>query len=217
MTREKWIEYLKDFVLAILAGVCISIGAVAFLSCKNNVVGAIFFSVGLFTILTFGFNLFTGKVCYIFNNKPSYLIKVAIIFLGNFVGTNLSALLLNFTRLSSLRERCSVIVQTKLGDDLWSLFILAIFCNILIYIAVEGFKSKNILTQYLSLFFGVSVFVICGFEHSIADMFYFAFARSYTGRTFLILIIVSLGNIVGGTLIELIKKLFKENKQDENK
>lgn len=214
MAKEKWIQGIKDFVLAILAGICISIGAIAFLSCKNNIVGAIFFSVGLFTILTFEFNLFTGKVCYIFNNKPSYLVKVVVIFLGNFVGTNLSALLLNFTRLSSLRERCSGMVETKLGDNLWGLFILAIFCNILIYIAVEGFKSKNMLTQYLSLFFGVSVFVICGFEHSIADMFYFAFARSYTGKTFLALLVISLGNIVGGTLIELIKKLFNKPKTE---
>lgn len=208
--KEKVVDYIKVFVYAILAGVCISMGGIAYLSCENVVVGALFFCVGLFIILNFNFNLFTGKVCYVFNNDWRYSIKVVIILLGNFVGANLLALCLKLTRLLTLQERCSQIVANKLSDGLLSLFVLGIFCNILIYVAVEGFKSENVLTKYLSLFFGVATFVICGFEHSVADMFYFAFAGEYSGQMFLALLVVILGNCVGGVFIELIKKLFEK-------
>ena len=71
--KEKVVDYIKVFVYAILAGVCISMGGIAYLSCENVVVGALFFCVGLFIILNFNFNLFTGKVCYVFNNDWRYL------------------------------------------------------------------------------------------------------------------------------------------------
>lgn len=221
MVKNKFYDILQTFIFAILAGVSISIGAVAYLSCENVVVGAIFFCVGLFMVLVFNFNLYTGKLCYVFNNERFYSLKLLIIFVGNFVGTNLVGFLLSLTRLDSLSTRCKTIVDAKLNDSLLSLFILAIFCNILIYVAVEGFKSENVLTKYLSLFFGVSVFVLCGFEHSVADMFYFAFAKVYSGKMFLSLFIIALGNFVGGTLIELLKNFFspkqkKNLQQDKN-
>lgn len=210
-TKEKFLEYLKVFIYAIMAGVAISIGCTAFLASSNVYVGAVFFCVGLFVILNFNFNLYTGKVCYVFNNKPEYSLKLLIILIGNYIGTNLCALVLNLTRLDNMAEKCAKVVELKLNDSLLSMFVLAIFCNILIYVAVEGFKSENVLTKYLSLFFGVGVFVICGFEHSIADMFYFAFAGSYSARTFLCLLIVICGNFVGGILFELVKKAFESD------
>ncbi len=214
MTKEKFVDYLKVVVFAIMAGICIAIGSVAFLSVENIAVGAIFFCVGLFVILNFDFNLYTGKLCYVFNNNLAYSLKVLLTFVGNFIGTNLAGLVLRQTRLENAMLKCESVVQTKLNDSLLSLFVLAIFCNILIYVAVEGFKSENALTKYLSLFFGVSVFVVCGFEHSVADMFYFAFAGNYSSKAFLVIFIVALGNFVGGTLIELLKKLFTLKKKN---
>lgn len=57
---------LKLFVSSALGGACIGLGGVAYLSLENRLAGALFFTVGLFTICTFGFHLFTGKVCYVF-------------------------------------------------------------------------------------------------------------------------------------------------------
>ena len=54
---------LKLFVSSALGGACIGLGGVAYLSLENRLAGALFFTVGLFTICTFGFHLFTGKVC----------------------------------------------------------------------------------------------------------------------------------------------------------
>ena len=51
-------NYLKTFLFGILAGISISIGGTVFLSLDNKVLGAVFFTVGLFTVCTFGFDLF---------------------------------------------------------------------------------------------------------------------------------------------------------------
>ena len=63
---------MKEFLLGILAGLSISIGCIAFLSSGDKIIGSLFFVIGLFMILNFNFNLFTGKVCYALDNKFSY-------------------------------------------------------------------------------------------------------------------------------------------------
>ena len=199
----------KDFLFAVLAGISISIGCMAFLSASEKFVGALFFTVGLFVIVNFKFNLFTGKVCYVFDNKPVYLMKLLVIWIGNLAGTLLTAVVLRGTRLESLSLLCEKIVEVKLGDNLLSLFVLGIFCNILIYVAVEGFaKFDSPVLKALALIFGVSVFVLCGFEHCVADMFYFAFAKMLTGDAILRLLVITAGNCVGGLLIPSARKIY---------
>ena len=66
------------FLRALLTGVAIAIGGTVYLSCPNKYLGAFLFGTGLFVILTFGFNLFTGKVGYAVENKPSYLGELVI-------------------------------------------------------------------------------------------------------------------------------------------
>ena len=99
--------------------------------------------------------------------------------------------------------------QVKLGDSLISVFILAVFCNMLIYIAVEGFKSiPHDLGKYLALFFGVTVFILCGFEHCVANMFYLTVAKAWSGKAAIFIIVNSLGNAVGGILLHNLKLKF---------
>ena len=58
-----------------------------------------------------------------------------------------------------------------------SLFILGFFCNIFVYIAVEGYKTFPLaLGKYLAIFVGITVFIMSGYEHSVADMFYYFMA-----------------------------------------
>ena len=73
---------LKTFVYGILAGISIAIGGTVFLSVENKVLGALLFTIGLFAVCTFGFNLFTGKVCYVFERDRDYAIDLPIIWLG---------------------------------------------------------------------------------------------------------------------------------------
>lgn len=201
-------EKLKTFVFGVLAGVSISIGGTVFLMQDSKVLGALFFTVGLFTVCTFGLNLFTGKVCYVFQRDKGYALDLIFIWVGNLVGAILTAELLRLTRAgSALAEKAGALCDVKLGDSLLSLFILGIFCNILIYIAVDGYNNNpHQVGKYLALFFGVAVFILCGFEHCVADMFYFAMARAWGGRTALCLLVITLGNCVGGVLLPLLRQ-----------
>ncbi|MDD6276042.1 MAG: formate/nitrite transporter family protein [Clostridia bacterium] len=195
------------FVNAVLAGICISLGGIAFLSIENKVVGALFFTLGLFTIVTMKFNLFTGKVAYVFDNKPSYIIDVLIIWLGNFVGTFLTAAAVNLTRIADIGARAASMCETKLNDSPLSVFILAVFCNVMIFIAVDGFAGNpHQVGKYLSLFFGVAGFIVCGYEHCVANMFYISVANMWSAKAFLYLLIMTLGNTVGAWIIPLSRK-----------
>jgi len=199
---------IKTFVYGLLAGVSVAIGGAAYLSLDNKVLGAAFFTVGLFVICTYGFNLFTGKVCYVFENNGKYALNLIPIWLGNLVGTWLTASLFRATRIAAISEKAVGMCQVKLGDSLWSIFILAVFCNILIFIAVDGFKNNpHELGKYLSLFFGVMVFILCGFEHCVANMFYISAAGMWSGEALLFILVNTLGNAAGGVLIPLTRRL----------
>ncbi|MEE8886623.1 MAG: formate/nitrite transporter family protein [Eubacteriales bacterium] len=202
-------KYFKTFLYGIMGGICISLGGAAFLTSDNKAVGASFFVIGLFVICTMGFNLFTGKICYVFDRKPSYLLDLLLIWLGNFTGAWLSATMLRATRLTGLVETAQKICTTKLGDNYGSIFILAIFCNILIYIAVDGYANNpHELGKYLSLFFGVAIFVFCGFEHCVANMFYISMAGFWGSRAFAFILINTAGNAVGGVIFPIAKKIY---------
>lgn len=201
-------KYAKTFIGAVLAGISIGLGGLVFLAVDNRVLGAALFTVGLFTVCTFGLNLFTGKVCYVFQNNRTYVLNLPIIWLGNLVGTGLTALCASLTRSAlALVEKAASMCAVKAGDNLASLFFLGVLCNIFIYIAVEGFKNNpHELGKYLSLQFGVMVFILAGTEHCVADMFYFWMGRAWSGRTVVCILVITLGNAVGGVLFPLLRE-----------
>lgn len=200
---------IETFVFGMLAGISISIGGTVFLSLDNKVLGAVFFTVGLFTVCTFGFDLFTGKVCYVFDRDADYAINLPIMWAGNFLGAWLTAFLESLTRIGpALQEKAAGMCTVKAEDSLLSLFILGVFCDILIYIAVDGYnKNPHEVGKYLSLLFGVAVFILCGTEHCVADMYYFSIAGMWNGRTLLCLLVITLGNACGGVLFPLLRRL----------
>lgn len=203
------VRFARIFISAVLAGACVGLGGLVFLSLDNKVLGALFFAVGLFTICTFKLHLFTGKVCYVFSNGKEYALQLPVIWLGNWLGTYLMAQAGLFTRNSAaISEKAAALCQVKLDDNYLSLFILGILCNILIYIAVEGYqKNPHELGKYLSLLFGVTVFILSGTEHSVADMFYFSAAKMWNGKTLSVVLTITLGNACGGVLMPLLRKL----------
>lgn len=203
---------LKTFAYGVLAGVCIAIGGTAFLSLDNKVLGALFFTVGLFAICTVGFNLFTGKVCYVFERDKRYALDLIWIWLGNLCGTWLTAQAEHFTRIGdAITAKAAVLCEAKLNDGLLSIFILAILCNILMFIAVDSFsKNPHEIGKYLALFFGVMLFILCGFEHCVANMYYFSVADMWSWKTLLHMLVMSLGNAAGGVIIPLIR-MWKES------
>lgn len=201
---------IKVIIYAVLAGLCIDLGGTVYLILENKVLGSLLFAVGLFTICTFGFNLYTGKVCYVFERDLGYLVDVALIWLGNLFGTWLGGQALLATRLGpALMEKAAIVCATKLGDELLSIFILAIFCNVMIFIGVDGYnKNSHELGKYLAIILAIMVFILCGFEHCIANMFYFTVGDAWSIKTLLYLAVMTLGNAVGGVIIPVCRKTF---------
>ena len=185
---------------------CVGLGGVVFLSVDNRVIGAALFTVGLFTICTFGLHLFTGKVCYALENGKSYNLALPIIWLGNLVGTGITALIVSLSRIDGISAKAEELCATKLDDSILSLFLLGVLCNIFIYIAVEGYKNNpHELGKYLSLFFGVMVFILAGTEHCVADMFYF-WLSGWSVDAAVRVLVITLGNAAGGILFRALHR-----------
>lgn len=201
---------LANIILrSFMTGIAIGIGATAFLSCESKTAGAFLFGTGLFIILNFGFYLYTGKVGYIVEKKPSYIAEVALIWLGNFAGTFVFAALILCTRSAAIVQKAAAMCAVKTSDTLLSLLVLSFFCGILMFIAADGFKEiENPVGKMLAVFLPVMAFILSGFEHSIADMFYFSVSRSWTARSFLCLLVMTAGNALGGMLVPLARKGF---------
>ena len=204
-------KLLSDALLGFMAGLVITLGATAYLLLDNIMAGALMFTVGLFAICSFGWNLFTGKVCYSIGKGRRYIGFLAVVWLSNFAGAATGGALLRLTRLTAAVERAGELAVTKLSDSFLSVFILAIFCNVLIYIAVEGYRSiENSLGRYLAVFFGVTVFVVCGFEHCVANMYYFTAAGAWSGEAIVFILVNTLGNALGGLLVPALTLLSRK-------
>lgn len=195
----------KNVINSFLAGIAISIGGFAFLSSDNKVIGAFLFSIGLFLICTMGYNLFTGKICYIFSTKEINLSFIGIVLLMNFVGTFLMGLLTRIVK-PDLIAVANNICAKKLHEGL-AVVPLGILCNVLIFYAVHEYaKNTHELGKYLAIVMCVVVFILCGFEHCIANMYYFSVA-DYTDKTIGYLLLNILGNALGGIGIYRLEEL----------
>ena len=204
----------KTFIEAVLAGGAISLGGIANILSGNKIVGSLFFIIGLFLVLTTDLNLFTGKVCYLITGKTN-IKDLIIIYLGNLIGASLVGTIFSLLpKYHASVVNYSIGLADRIAAPVLQIIILGFFCNVLIYIAVNGYKTQDKEWKKIcSLFFGVSVFVLCGFEHSVADMFYISICNMWSGKAVLFLLSVTIGNILGGIIIPLIKKLFSDDKQ----
>jgi formate/nitrite transporter FocA (FNT family) len=168
-------------------------------------------------VCTFGMNLYTGKVGYLADGPIKNLRLVIISWCGNFVGMLGSSMILRTTRIGdTLAARGQELVDIKNADNVWSLFVLGIFCGMLMYVAVacynrgKGKPGPNIV-GYLGIFLCVMMFIHCGFEHSIADMYYYMVSGNmFTGMGFAVIGMVTLGNAVGGVIFRLFDKFIVE-------
>lgn len=202
---------MKHLIKSILAGIMIGIGGTIFLSLENKLAGATLFAIGLFIIVTKGLNLYTGKIGYLFDNGIKYIGELIITLVGNFIGTFAVGYSLQFTRVAgNLATKAQRICLVKVNDTIQSILILSIFCGILMYLAVNGYKTmKDSFGKYAGVFLGVIVFILCGFEHCIANMYYFTIANMWSLNTFGYLGIMVLGNSIGGVIFPLGDKLTK--------
>lgn len=190
---------MRKFLDGILAGILICIGGGIFLNCENRIVGAVLFSIALLCICIRSYNLYTGKICYILANKDFGLLFLGLF--GNIISTFAGGKLLAYA-VPSMKDVAFNICTGKFSQAMPMTFIRAMFCGMLIYLAVDIYKKeKNI----VGILFAIPVFILSGYEHSIADMFYFAASGIISSKVFVFIMIVLLGNSVGGLIFPLLE------------
>ena len=225
----KFRQAIATFLKGVLAGICIALCTALYVvvsTYANKFLAGMVFPLGMLIILNFGYFLYTGKVCYLFNHLKRtqnlhYWLQVLIGLIGNLVGTILMGLTLSyiFNKVDfkgaddvtkTIVEYANELVDFKLGRGLPMAFVLGFVCNILIYFATEGFaKIENAFTKHLVVYATISAFVLLGLEHSIATTFYLAFARVCSTDAILFVLFVTIGNAFGGTFIPLVTKFIK--------
>lgn len=135
---KKIISFLSD---GILSGIFLCVGCCVSMSVESKPLGAFLFSLGLCAIIVFKFGLFTGKAGYMAVKPLSYVPEVVLTFIGNATGAAIGGFLLNLTRFgTTLSEKAAAITATKFADSPLSIFVLAVFCGILMFTAVDGNK-----------------------------------------------------------------------------
>jgi len=192
----KKIELFRDILpLAILAGICISIGCVVNLR-VGGVAGAGLFAFGLTTVVYYGLKLYTGTAGFI--RRQGDWTMLVMVLIGNIIGCLLTAWLIGYAQPDCI-EPAAKILAGRLAKGPLACFLLAIGCGFIMTTAVE-FARKG---KMLPLIFGVPVFILCGFAHSIADAFYFLvspFTQLCQTEVLIVYIAEVLGNFVGCNL-----------------
>ncbi len=193
---------LKKLTDGLLAGIMVSIGGGVFLGCDNKYVGAVMFCIALVCICNDGYSLFTGKVGYIVESHKKEDFSVLLMgLLGNAIATCLLGIALSYA-VPGFGEKALGLCTAKLEQDFFQTLIRAIMCGILMYLAVCLFKEHK---TPLGIFFCVPVFILSGYEHSIANMFYFGASGIVSLEAFAYIWVVILGNSIGGMLFPILK------------
>ncbi len=200
----------QSLALSFAGGVMIGIGGTVNLK-LGGIEGAVFFAVALLTICMLGLHLFTGKVGAIVysENKKQDIPLLFTCLIGNMLGTLTAAYICNISTSDALWETARVMCEGKLVRGIPSTLASAFMCGILMYVAVTIFARKN---SIAGIIFCVPVFILSGYEHSIADMYYFFTARMFNPEVWGFLGLAVVGNTLGGCFIPLVKKLAGEIK-----
>lgn len=255
MTGKSKLPVVKMFLLGILAGAFIAFGAEASSLAAHNVtqvgiqrliMGCVF-PVGLIMVVLLGTELFTGN-CMMVAAVADKRVKFAmllrnwvVVYLGNLIGAALIVLLVSATgqlgySSNGLAVLTIKIAAAKTGLSFGAAFAGGILCNVLVCVAVLlAMASKSIIGKIMGIWFPIMAFVLSGFEHSVANMYYipagifasmnpaYAAAAQEAGVNMANLnalgflgniVPVTLGNIVGGAAIALVMWFcFRRNKE----
>lgn len=206
--RQNLYRRAQQLTDAVLAGMALAIGCTAYVTVEHAALGSFLFSIGIFTIVTSGMALFTGKLCFLLDEGGPALSDLLVYWIGNLVGVAAVGYALRLTRLApTITVRVAACCEARLNDSWLSIFLLGVFCNFLVCMGVQNYKHKrDELGRYIGLFLSVTVFVTCGYEQSIADMYYFSLASQWGVGALRVVLLASLGNLAGGLVIPAASK-----------
>lgn len=191
---------------ALLAGILIGLGAYAYISLfnENKFLGACLFSLGLISIFHLQADLYTGKIGQFPRIKIGSLV---IMLLFNFIGISLLAITILGN--SQLTEICVKIASKKIENSWLMALVMAFLCGMTIQLAVDIKKEGPIVTIMC-----IMLFILCGFEHCVANVFYFIGSGLFRWEYILYTVIYIIGNSCGGIFMRV---LIERNCYEYNK
>jgi len=172
---------------SLFAGLLIGLGAYGFLA-LGGIPGAVIFAFGLIGVVLSATPLYTGRAG-IMNDIPG----LALIWFFNVVGCVLIGLMV-LSIGGEPMERAQTVVAGRLAQGPWRSFLRAVGCGLIIDIAVWLYRTTK---SILPVLFGVPLFILCGFYHSIADVVYLVAAAQWSPSILWYYPIIVLGNYVG--------------------
>lgn len=210
-------SFEKRLLMSIMAGLYIALGAQGFMVTYDNIfIRASVFPVGLMLVVIVGGELFTGNCLMTFSfiqkkiSFKSYANTLIQVFFGNFIGALIIVFLLYFGGVYKnpiLAETIVKIAKAKVALSFTEALSKGILCNILVSLGVWfALTAKDTTGKLLGCWFPVMLFVLCGYEHCVANMFYLPLAKildsSITiGQIFNNLLPVTIGNFIGGGIL----------------
>ena len=224
--KKVLLSLLKGF----LAGLAIGLGGFLYILMVNfvpselgKVLGSLLFSVGLFLVCTFYLYLYTGKIGLIYEGKQNkdYYISLPIMLVANALGAFALGYLCYFIfrnntqMMETVNNACVGRTTLNTFDDYLSCVIKSLLCGLCVYLAVKCFSLNRLRPLGISLLvLFVFIFVYCGFQHCIANMFYFGFGNHINIKTLINLLIVILCNSIGPLPGVMIFKLIENKKEN---
>lgn len=194
----------KKIIDGILAGILISLGGAVFLACYSpdiaymRYVGAFLFSLALLCICMRGYSLYTGKIGLLTEKHSKEDISVLLLcLLGNAVGTIAFGYLIAFI-FPDMKETALTLCTGKLSQGYGFGLLRAFLCGILVYLAIDIWRNNK---STLGILLCIPAFILSGYEHSVADMFYFSASGIVSWQALGYIVLILLGNSVGALLI----------------
>ena len=221
MTKKEFIVFC---IAAVFGGFMVGCGGAsllvsmqAFEGAMGKLIGSLTFALAMFVVTTFGLYLVTGLSTRVITMgvKNWWSMPVSLFF--NIIGIGISALLVQYSHVE-ISDIATTVMDNKLCGADWVIHSICsgILCGILIGLSVilSKYAPKKDLSATVGVIFPVFVFVFCGFDNSLANLFYTFMSSHITFEMFLYFALSLVGNIIGGVLISLLPIL---KKRDEPK
>ena len=191
-------------------GAAILIGVGDFVLLKVGApIGAFLFALGLLGVCYLGQNLFTGKCGFLFSDKIP-IVQLLVILGVNLVAGYLVGILFRFTDESIVE---AAVTKVASWDVSVGFFLKSIFCGVIMYIAVAMYKKGTA----LGIIFGVPTFILCGFQHCIANVITLGVAGIFSLSIIAAMGICVMGNFVGAVVSGAFLSLGEKSQQKKKK
>lgn len=207
----------QNIFKSILAGLLIGIAGFAYLfSCVKGypILGMFLFSLALISIFILQQNLFTGKIGFA---KPKWesISFLLIILVFNCIGAFLIGVVARF--IPEMHDYAQTLFLAKFDKPIWLEFLNAVLCGFIIHLSVLLYR-KSEGKHLLPIVMCIMCFIVSGFEHCIADMFYFMAGitteSGYLWKGILYLLLFIVGNSVGSLVLNVIYELGFDKKKE---